>query len=72
MATKRGNPAAKVTDDPEMQATLSGKSDNASGATPMDQVERDYFNGKGRSDSALTAVQKARKANKQPPLKYGS
>src|SRR5574341_2027252 len=61
---KRVNPAAKYTDDPEMQKTLSGESDNEAGATPMNKTERDYFNGTGRRDSALAAIQKARKANK--------
>ena len=72
MAAKRGNPAAKYTDDPDMQATLNGSSSNEAGATPMDKTERDYFNGTKRRDSAIEAVRRARKANKQPPLKYGS
>jgi hypothetical protein len=72
MASKRRNPAKKYTDDPEMQATLNGSSDNEAGATPMDKTERDYFNGTGRRDSAVEAVRRARKANKQPALKYGS
>jgi hypothetical protein len=38
----------------------------------MDKTERDYFNGTGRRDSAVEAVRRARKANKQPALKYGS
>lgn len=72
MASKRGNPASKYTDDPEMQRVLDGAGDNEAGATPMDKTERDYFNGTGRRDSALEAVRRARKANKKAPLKYGS
>jgi hypothetical protein len=72
MANKRKNPSSAITDDPEMQATLGGASDNEAGSTPMSKLERTYFNGRGRADSALEAVRRARKANKMPPLRFGS
>jgi hypothetical protein len=46
--------------DEEMKATLTG--------TPMTKTESAYVKGTGRP-SAIKAVQRARKANKQPLLR---
>ncbi len=71
MATsKRGNPVARVGNyaqevdstgiDPEMKQVMFG--------TPMDPTESAYVQGTGNRPSAIQAVKRARKANKQPPL----
>lgn len=69
MATKRGNPLGRAGNyaqqvdttgmDPEMQAQLLG--------TKMTKVEKNYA--KGGSPNAREAIRRARRANKQPPLK---
>ena len=71
MASKRGNPVARVGGyaqevdstgvDPSMQSTLYG--------TKMDKTEKDYVSGTGGRPSAMEAVRRARKANKQPPVR---
>lgn len=70
MASKRGNPVARVgnyaqeTDstglDPEMKSTLFG--------TKMSKTESNFVKGTGRA-SSMEAVRRARKANRQPPVK---
>lgn len=70
MASKRGNPVARAgnyaaeTDsvgmDESMKSSLYG--------TKMNKVESDYVKGTGRA-SSVEAVRRARKANKQPPLR---
>lgn len=67
---KRRNPTIKAGNyategdttgmDEAMKATLTG--------TPMTKVEEDYVKGTGR-ESAKEAVRRARKANKQPPVR---
>ena len=69
MATKRGNPTARVGNyaqkvdtlgmDPEMKEQMLG--------TKMDKTEKNYA--KGGSPNAREAIKRARKANKQPPLR---
>jgi hypothetical protein len=34
----------------------------------MDKTESDYVKGRGGADSAVEAVRRTRKANKQPPI----
>ncbi len=72
MASKRGNPTiARVGNyaapveavgiDPEMKATLFG--------TAMNKTEKGYVKSRGGAVSAMEAVRRARRANKQPPVK---
>lgn len=70
MGAKRGNPtgrignyAARVDEsgmDPEMKGMMFG--------TKMTKLESDYVKGTGRA-SSVEAVKRARKANKQRPLR---
>jgi hypothetical protein len=71
MASKRGNPVARAGNyaqeidstgvDQEMKNTVFG--------TPMTKAEKGYVSGVGNRPSATEAVRRARKANKQPPLR---
>lgn len=71
MATKRGNPVARAGNyaapvdssgmDDSMKSMLYG--------TKMDKTEKNYVKGRGGAASSVEAVRRARKANRQPPLK---
>ena len=69
MASKRGNPVARVgnyVQDVDSVGVDQPMKDLMFG-TPMTQVEKNYVKGTKRP-SAMAAVRKARKANKQPPV----
>lgn len=74
MATRRGNPAAQVGNymqevdstgvDDSMKETLFG--------TPTSKTEKAYLKHRGGAGSAKEAIRRARRANKQPPVKFSA
>lgn len=71
MASKRGNPIARVGNyaAPIDTAGIDESMKNLMLGTDMDKVEKAYVEGKGNSPSSIEAVRRARRANKRPPLK---
>lgn len=71
MASKRGNPVARIGNyaqevdstnvDPAMKEMMFG--------TKMNKTEKAYVKGARGRASAVEAVRRARRANKQPPVK---
>ena len=64
------DPSKNLEIDPEVNERLHAR-DQA--PVPMDPTERAFHNagGAGGTEHARQAIAKARKANKQAPLKYG-